>query len=206
MLQQLLAAAPPALQLDVSYVYGGSCADSLPLLCAAQPNGPLHMINLSVDCSKDLSEGIGTVVGARRFGAAIAHAWVRCLMLEFFDCDEPAAREALADGLLARTCRVESLSLSGNGDMTAAYLPALARLLAAREGEALESVNVSGYDSLFAGASPADVETVCASLRRSTLTEVYFYDVGLTEHHIAALRRATAGGPRLLFESSDPHE
>ena len=50
---------------------------------------------------------------------------------------------------------------------------------------------------LFHGASEAEVEAVCAALRRSTLVGVHLDYVGLTRQHRDALRAAAAAAPRL---------
>ena len=60
--------------------------------------------------------------------------------------ERAAALEALADALLARMCRVEELTLRESfresTELSPAYLPALARLLAGRDGAALTGVNI----------------------------------------------------------------
>ena len=110
---------------------------------------------------------------------------------------DPAALAALADALLARTCHVEKLNLVQGSGMSPAYLPALARLLAGRDGAALNLVRVIDCDSLFADSSAADLEPLCAALRRTTLTHFVLQRVGLTERSSAALRQAAEATPRL---------
>ena len=200
-LQQLLAAAPPTLQCLHADLLCDSTASSLPPLRGEPPFGPLRMRRLGIICTYDQpNEGIGGVTGARRFGAAVAHAWVRELCMCGFKHVKPAALEALADALLARTCRVEKLTLWSIAGLSPAYLPALARLLAGRDGAALSKVTVYRCPSLFEGASPEEVEAVCAALRRSTLTHVQLLEVGLTEQGEDALSQAAAATPRLHLE------
>ena len=117
---------------------------------------------------------------------------MRQLHLSGIAWTEPAALEALADALLARTCRVETLQLWNGRSLSAAYLPALARLLAGRDGAALAEVFISESKLLFATASEADIELVCAALRRTTLTYMQLVAVGLSEQNEAALRQAAA--------------
>ena len=117
---------------------------------------------------------------------------------------EPAALEALVDALLARTCRVEKLALHHGFNLSPAYLPAVARLVAGHDGAALKSVNVGLGEWLFRDASAADVEVVCAALRRTTLTHVRLHGVGLTlteqSQSTNLLREAAVASPRLSFE------
>ena len=203
-LQQLLAAAPALQRLDADWVVCHSSADSLPLLRAEPPYGPLRWQYMEIRCRIDPpGEGFGAVVDARRFAAVVAHAQVAGeLQLKHTTWVEPAALEALADALLARTCRVTQLTLLNCTGLSSAYLPALARLLAGRDGAALAHAEIGFCESLFARASAADVEPVCVALRRTALTHVTLYAVGLTEKRKAALRHAAAANPRLLLEFS----
>ena len=204
-LRQLLAAAPPTLRrLRADRVFCRLSAESLPLLRAEPPFGPVRMEVMTIYCNdlRDLVLGTVGADGARSFGAAVAHAWVREIRLHNVGWTEPAALEAFADVLLARTGRVEKLMLAYEFDfrLMREYLPALARLLAGREGAALKAVHVRRSRMLFYGASEADVEPVCAALRRSTLTHVVLRDVGLTEQSAAALRQAAAAATALRLD------
>ena len=205
-LQQLLAAAPPTLQrLGADCVRCWSSASSLPLLRAEPPYGPLRMLQLGIDCPRDPPDAsIGAAVGARRFAAAVSHAWLRELRLSELTWAEPVALEALADALLSRTCRVEVVELYRCTGMSPAYLPSLTRLLAGRDDVALKKVLVYYHASLFEGSTEADVEAVGAALRRSTLTHVALTDVGLSEQSEAALRQAAAAAPRLRLDYFQP--
>ena len=182
-LQQLLAAAPPTLQrLDAAWVVCTSSADSLPMLRAEPPYGPLRMAGLTISGRGDPPHDVlGSVVGARTFGAAVAHnVWLRELWLTGIAWTAPAALEALVDGLLAGTCRVERLELDHCKGLSPDYLPALARLLAGRAGAALANVELVFCRSLFDHASAAAIELVCAALRGTALTDVRLAEVGLS--------------------------
>ena len=106
-LQKLIAAVPPTLQrLDVNDVTCRSSASScVPLLRAVPPYGPLRMRSLTINCHPPPHDA-GAAAAARQFAAAVAHSRLRNLMFVGFEWKEPAALEALADALLARTCRV----------------------------------------------------------------------------------------------------
>ena len=54
--------------------------------------------------------------------------------------------------------------------------------------------------TLFEGASAADIEVVCAALRRTTLMDVQLHAVGLSGQSRAAMREAAAAAPQLLLE------
>ena len=204
-LHELLTAAPPTLRrLDAESVSCGSSASSLPLLRAEPPFGPLRVDWLAIRCRiespDEILESVGTTAGATSLAAALAHACVGELCLQTVLWFEPDALEALADALLAPTCRVGKLIAWAGAGLSPAYLPALARLLAGRDGAALSKVTVYRCPSLFEGASPEEVEAVCAALRRSTLTHVQLLEVGLTEQGEDALSQAAAATPRLHLE------
>ena len=181
-------------------------AEGLPVLRLLTPDGPFRMRFLAINFSHDApDEGIGAVAGARRFASSVlARVWARQLSLNNTTWVEPAALAVLADALLARTSNVEDLYIVLGTSLSPAYLPALARLLAGRDGSALAKVTVLMCVSLFEGAAEADVELVCAALRRSTLTHVRLHEVGLTEQGAAALREAAAASPRLCLEFNEP--
>ena len=61
-------------------------------------------------------------------------------------------------------------------------------------------VSILGSRSLFEGASEADVELVCAALRRTTLTRVRLSFVGLSEQSKAALVKAASANPGLQLK------
>ena len=130
----------------------------------------------------------------RPLAAAVATASLRELSLVEMRVADLAP---LADALLAPTCRVESLTLQ---DARITDLircrPALARVLAGGGG-ALTEVHVEKSSALFVAASATQVEIVCAALRRSTLTHVALFNVGLTQRHVDVLREAATGNPRL---------
>ena len=221
-LEDLLTAAPSLQRLDAACVCCDTASESLPVLRAEPPFGPLRTQYLEIAYDDDEfrdafhetpylteepGESLGTVVGARRFGAALAHAWVRELNLRGMTWAEPAALDALTDALLARTCRVEQLVLDGKSipeGRAGAFLPALARLLAGRDGAALTKVRVYASTFLFAAASAADVQEVCAALRGTALTHVelpsafrFGWEIPVPEQVAAALRQAAAGNPRV---------
>ena len=209
-LRELLGAAGPALQqLAVQSVYfdwaqaplhdGGLAyllrpdGDLLPLLRAAPPFGPVCVDKVIAACSARQPPGDDAAL--IQLAGYVEPAGLRGLHLLGLVLAEPASLEALADLLLARTCRVESLQLHLICGLSFAFLPALLRLLAG--GGALASFNLNDADALFEGASDAEVEALCAALRRSTLTHVALFNVGLTQRHVDVLREAATGNPRL---------
>ena len=161
------------------------------------------MKRLEINCRDDwYAEDVGSVDAARSFGAAITHTWVRELAIRGgIRWVDPAALEALADALLSRTCGVEKVELGSLGvGLSPAYLPALARLLAGRDDATLAAVHMIWGTTLFENATDADIELVCAALRRTTLTHMVLHHVGLTEQNEASLRQAAAAAPRLRLE------
>ena len=195
----LLAEAGPALQsLEAEAVIcKGDDADLLPLLRAATPAGPLRIGVLFVDFSTAPPPEHGAVAEARQLGEAVAAAELRMLRLGGLQWVEPPALDALADVLLARTCRVKELELASCGGMSPAFLPVIARLLAGGGGGALEAVRVWNSRLLFKGAAEEEVEAVRAALMRSTLKCVHLNDVGLMWPERNALRLAADAAQRL---------
>ena len=202
-LQQLLAAAPSLQWLDAEIVRCESSADRLPLLRAEPPYEPLCICALDLHCTHDPpDESLGNADVARVFGAALARSWVRKLELFEVLWLEPAALEALTDALLSGPSCVRELSIfcSFAGSLSRAFLPAVARLFAGRDGAALTSVGILGCMQLFEGATEAELAPVCAALRGSRLQYVEMSVVGLTEQGIAALRDAASENPRLYVD------
>ena len=201
-LEQLVRAAAPTLQqITLKGLVQCGADDVGKLLRREAPYAAVRVQRLQVNRQRGEAE-LGLVSAMRPFAAAVvAHASLRELTLSLLTWAELAALETLVDAALA--VRLRRLHLEHCDGLTPAFLPPLARLLAA-PGSALEALDVS-HCALLAGASVADVIPLCDTLQRSaTLTRVTFEDAGLNlaqedaQAHVreAFARRRPPGQPR----------
>ena len=188
LLRELLREAGPALQaVHVQDVHCKSNdANLLPLLRAEPPFALVRVSGVTVNNNL---EGLGADAALTQLAAGVATAeLLSSLSLQAMWCEAPATLGALADALLAATCRVQVFEFENCGALSPAFLPALARLLAGGGDDA------RGSDALLAAVPRRVGGGGGGGVRRAAALDACGCSPGLRGPHAAASRRAAGGG------------